>query len=435
MEEGSEAGLNSALDLFTIPPTDTSILKGHWQDHEPEQKDSEPIEFTIPKSVNYIDLSKTQLYFKIKVIKKDGKDLKSSTADDKLVAPINNILHSLIQQFSIKLNGIDVTEKTDSYAYKAYLESLLNYNSEAKSSFLTSALFYKDTAGQMDETNPAEVKKNKGLKDRFSFSSNSKEIELIGTPFCDIFHTDKFLLPQVEMKMSITLNPQDFVLMSESTASGEQIVIVESKLRIRYVQVMPSVALQIEDTLERSLAKYALKPSLIRTKNIQIGTSDSTFSNIFNGLVPERLIVGITTNKAKNGDYKKNPFNFGLFKMTDFSLTVDGNNVPHRSIELDKGNLYGYNTLFAGDGTMHRGRGNGISRVDWGKGYGLFIIDLTPDGSGSAQHLHIERSGIVNLKVKFSAATTEVLTMFVYGEFQRILEITKERNILYNFYT
>ena len=72
MEEGSEAGLNSALDLFTIPPTDTSILKGHWQDHEPEQKDSEPIEFTIPKSVNYIDLSKTQLYFKIKVVKKDG---------------------------------------------------------------------------------------------------------------------------------------------------------------------------------------------------------------------------------------------------------------------------------------------------------------------------------------------------------------------------
>ena len=124
-----------------------------------------------------------------------------------------------------------------------------------------------------------------------------------------------------------------------------------------------------------------------------------------------------------------------LFNMTDFSLTVDGNNVPHRSIELDKGTLYGYNTLFAGDGTMHRGRGNDISRVDWGKGYSLFIIDLTPDGSGSAQHLHIERSGIVDLKVKFSSATTEVLSMFVYGEFQRILEITKERNILYNFYT
>ena len=175
MEEGSEAGLNSALDLFTIPPTDTSILKGHWQDHEPEQKDSEPIEFTIPKSVNYIDLSKTQLYFKIKIVKKDGSNLLSNKADDKLVAPINNILHSLIQQFSIKLNNIDVTEKTDSYAYKAYLESLLNYNSEAKSSFLTSALFYKDSAGVMDETDPV-TGKNGGLKQRYSFSSTSKEI-------------------------------------------------------------------------------------------------------------------------------------------------------------------------------------------------------------------------------------------------------------------
>ena len=434
MEEGSEAGLNSALDLFTIPPTDTSILKGHWQDHEPEQKDSEPIEFTIPKSVNYIDLSKTQLYFKIQVLKKDGTLLLSSKADDKLVGPINNILHSLIQQFSIKLNEIDVTEKTDSYAYKAYLESLLNYNKEAKSSFLTSSLFYKDTAGQMDETDPVSGK-NLGLKARYSFSAHSKVIELIGTPFCDIFHTDKFLLPQVGIKMSITLNPQEFVLMSKSSAGGEQIKIIETKLRMRYVQVMPSVALQVESTLERNLAKYALKPSLIRTKNIPIGVGDSSFNNIFNGLVPERLIVGITTNSAKNGSYTENPFNFGLFNMTNFSLTVDGNNVPHRSIELDKGTLYGYNSLFAGDGTMHRGRGNDISRTDWGKGYGLFIVDLTPDGSGSAQHLHIERSGIVDLKVKFSTATSEVLTMFVYGEFQRILEITKERNILYNFYT
>ena len=64
---------------------------------------------------------------------------------------------------------------------------------------------------------------------------------------------------------------------------------------------------------------------------------------------------------------------------------------------------------------MHRGKGNGITRVDWGKGYGLFIIDLTPDGSGAAQHLHIERSGIVDLGLKFSANTTDVLTMFVYG--------------------
>ena len=414
MEEGWAAGLNSALALFTIPLTDTSILSGHWTDHVPNQLGSLPIEFTIPKSVKYIDLSKTQLYFKIQVLKKDGTQLKSTAADDKLVAPINNTLHSLIQQFSIKLNDIKVTEKTDTYAYKAYIEYLLNYNVEAKGSFLSSALYYKDTAGSMDETDPV-TGPNIGLKQRYSFSAPSKVIELIGTPFCDIFHTDKFLLPQVEIKISITINPQEFMLMSKSTAGGEQIKIIESKLRIRYVEVIPSVALGIENTLANNLAKYALRPSLIRAKNISKGVGDAHFNNIFNGIVPERIIVGITKNSAKNGDYTLNPFNFGLFNLTDFSLLVDGNNVPHNSIELDKGTLYGYNSLYAGYGTMHRGKGNGITRVDWGKGYGLFIIDLTPDGSGATQHLHIERSGIVDLGLKFSANTTDVLTMFVYG--------------------
>ena len=49
-----------------------------------------------------------------------------------------------------------VTQATGTYAYRAYLETLLNYGPAAKESQLTAAMFYKDTAGRysMDVADP-----------------------------------------------------------------------------------------------------------------------------------------------------------------------------------------------------------------------------------------------------------------------------------------
>ena len=115
----------------------------------------------------------------VQIVQKDGSDLDVAT-----VGFINNPLHSMIKQLSIRLNGTLITEQSDTYAYRAYIESLLNYTIAEKSSFLTSALFYKDTAGNMDEPNPAQAtanKVNKGLLARSKwghhFVISSKQID------------------------------------------------------------------------------------------------------------------------------------------------------------------------------------------------------------------------------------------------------------------
>ncbi|CAH3024099.1 unnamed protein product, partial [Porites evermanni] len=64
---------------------------------------------------------------------------------------INNALHSIIKQFTIKINETLVTEQSDTQAYNAYIKTLLNFTDQAKKSYLTKALYYKDTAGHMDE--------------------------------------------------------------------------------------------------------------------------------------------------------------------------------------------------------------------------------------------------------------------------------------------
>ena len=435
----SAQGLNTGLNLLSVPSTDTSLLQGaRWIEYAPIVPKVDPIEFTVPKGTSFIDLSKTQLFIKLKITQTDGSDIDVAT-----VGLINNPLHSIIKQFSIRLNGTLITEQSDTYAYRAYLESLLNYDRSAKETFLTSALFYKDTAGRMDQSDASKditAAGNAGLNKRSKYTLLSKTVGLIGTPFCDIFHTDRFLVPGVEMKIKLNLHQNGFILMS--TVGTEKIEIIESKLRIRHINVTPSVGLQLNNTM----VKYPLRTVSTHLKTLTNGVFSESFNNIFNsGIVPERLIICLIPNKAYNGDYTLNPFNFGHFALKTIKLAVNNAEIPEMAIDLsDPGErIKGYNTLFAGDGTMHRGPGNDITRLDWDKGYGLFIYDLTPDGNGAAPHFHIRQKGVVDLTLTFSKAVSTAdadgndknigaLNVFIYAEYQKVLEITRDKTIIFD---
>ena len=434
----SAQGLNSGLDLYSVPATDTSLLHGaKWVEYSPLVAGVDPIEFTIPKgTTSFIDLSKTELLVELQIVKDTGDAI-----DDGKVGLVNNPLHSMIKQFSIRLNGTLITEQSDTYAYRAYIESLLNYTRMEKDSFLTSALFYKDEAGKMDEPDPSKANGNKGLLARSQFTLTSNIVGLMGTPFCDIFQTDRFLVPNVEIKIKINIHSNEFLLMSE--AGTEQVKIVSAKLRIRQVNVTPSVNMK----LNLGMAKYPLRTVSTHLKTLTNGVMSESFSNIFNnGIIPERLIIGLVTNKAYNGSYKLNPFNFGLFALKELKLTVNNAEIPETSIDLSSptGQLKAYNSIFAGDGTMHRARGNDINRLEWPKGYGLFVYDLTPDGNGASPHFHIRQKGIVDLSLTFAKATGSanaiggndntvgVLNVFIYAEYQKVLQITKEKAIIFD---
>ena len=141
-------------------------------DYEPVQSRTNPIEFVIKTLSDYIDINKTELRLVIKITKNNGGDI----APGKKYTLINNALHSLIKQF-IKLNETLVTEQSDTQAYNAYIKTLLNFTEQAKKSYLTKALYYKDTTGHMDEVDNTS-ENNWGLMKRGSFTDGSAEVGL-----------------------------------------------------------------------------------------------------------------------------------------------------------------------------------------------------------------------------------------------------------------
>ena len=142
----------SEIDLFSVPPTQQSLERGRWIGYAPlssvENTDS-PINFLVTGTDEYIDLSKTILTVTGKIVKNDETVLDG--ANQTSVAAVNNFLHSLFKQVDVYLNGKQVTLAMGTYPYRAYIETLLNYDASAKESQFTSALYYKDTATKMDE--------------------------------------------------------------------------------------------------------------------------------------------------------------------------------------------------------------------------------------------------------------------------------------------
>ena len=90
----------SELDLFSIPPTQTSISKGQWIEYHPLSNitGSGPIKFNVSGSGDkYLDLARTQLYVKAKITKPNGANLDLNEQ----VGPVNLFLHSLFSQVDV----------------------------------------------------------------------------------------------------------------------------------------------------------------------------------------------------------------------------------------------------------------------------------------------------------------------------------------------
>ena len=142
-----------SLDLFSVPSNQIAIQSQFYDDIRPvSQFQQTPVlEFdtTLHGDV-YINLLQTKLFLKVRILKSDGSKL---TAADK-VAPVNLFFHALFKQCDVYLNRTLVSSSGDLYPIKSYLKRLLTTSAEEKSTRLQAELFYRDSPGFIDETDP-----------------------------------------------------------------------------------------------------------------------------------------------------------------------------------------------------------------------------------------------------------------------------------------
>lgn len=424
--------IKSELDLFALPATQTSIENGQWIYYKPisSLSDDGPIEFQIPGTGDdYIDLSHTLLHIKAKIVNQDLTPLLSTTT----VAPVNNWLHSLFSQLDVYLNQKLVSPPNNTYGYRAYIETLLNYAPHAKQSHLTCGIWYEDTAGNMNSTDDS----NKGFMKRHNLVKESKEVEMIGHLHGDIFNQEKFLINGVEMSVKLVRSRDAFNLMCSSSDVKLKVCIVDATLMVRKARINPSVLLAHQKVLATTTAKYPITRAEVKVLTIPSGIQGKTLDNVFLGQVPKRCIIGFIDNTAFNGSLLKNPYDFNNYGINSFSLYIDGMQIPSKALQPSfHNNLFTstYHTLFSGTGIHFLNEGNGISRDTYANGYCLMAFDLTPDlSANSTAHWNLIRHGSVRIEVRFETALMQTVNCIVYAEFDNVIEIDKNRNVTVDF--
>ena len=342
----------SEIDLFSVPPTQQSLERGRWIDYAPLSSVENPdsaITYLIAGTDEYIDLSKTILTVSGKITAEGGATLTGGNQTS--VAPVNNFLHSLFKQVDVYLNGKQVTPAMSTYAYRAYIEILLNYDVSAKKSQFTSALYYKDTATQMDEAASLPKTKdvnsvkmvvagtgNQGFAKTSEFIQNGKQFVLSGPIFADIFMNDRLLLNMVDLKVVLNRSNPKFCLMDLSGNGTPQVKpevkLTDVILKIRKVKVDQAVSDGIEHMLKQTPALYPVRCVECKILTVPENLPTTRQDNIFSGIIPKTFVVGFVAVEAASGVYTKNPYNFAHFGVTSLSLTANGEEIPFKQLTL-----------------------------------------------------------------------------------------------------
>ena len=470
----------SEVDLFRVPPTQQSLERGRWIDYAPLSSVENPnsaITFLIAGTDEYIDLSKTILTVTGKIMKKDGTT-KLGGGDQSNVAPVNNFLHSLFRQVDVYLNGKQVTPAMGTYAYRSYIETLLNYDVSTKQSQFSSALYYKDTATKMDEVGALPSftvinyklagsdnsthgdnaslnlykpgTGNQGFAKRHQFIKNGNQFVLSGPIFSDIFMTDRLLLNMLDLKVVLNRSADSFSLMEigNDPKIEPKVHLTDVVLKIRKVKVDQAVSDGVERMLKQTPALYPIRRVECKILTIPQNLPNIRQDNIFSGIIPNSFVVGLVHVDASTGEYGKNPYNFQHFGVTSVSLTANGQEIPFKLLTLKypedkKGTVdpakdtelefdEAYNTLFSGTGKIYSNAGLDITREDYPGGYALYAFDLTPDMCKSADYFNTVQRGSLTLALTFRESIDHAIGMVCYGDFENIIRIDAERNAIYD---
>ena len=423
--------VHTGLDLFSLPPTQTAVQDGLWVEYHPlaTLAPNAPIEFTISGAkADYIDLSNTYLHLKANVLRNDGT---RPPADAPNFAPVNYWMHSLFSQVDVLLNDTLVTPSENTYPYRAYIESTLNYGREAKDTHLTSALYYQDKAGQFNTLNPNN---NPGFSKRRQHTLEGREVDMMGRLHCDIFHQERYMLNGVDVKVRLIPSKSVFNIMSANEQYKSNIT--HASLFVRKVRLNPAVALAHAKALERGAAKYPLKRVVVKTFSVPQGNVGAVQDNLFLSQTPNRIVIGLVDSGAFNGESPRNPFEFAPRDLSFLSLYLDGKQVPSKPLQpifADEQYVRSYFSLMVTSGLANQDAGSNISRNDFANGFALYSIDLTPSLLDDNQLFELVKSGALRMELKFTQPLVRSVTVVVWAEMDSIIEIDRTRQVLTDF--
>ena len=293
----------------------------------------------------------------------------------------------------IKVDHVATTAHISHSVRDIYIhtETLLSYGEDAKSSHLESELYYKDITGAIEDMKADG--ENEGFSERYNYCKNSKAIDMTGRIHHNMFRQDKLLLNKADISITLSRSANEFSLLS-STKKEYKVVFKEAVLLVKRVTASDHTSSAIEKTLEKGRAKCTPDNIQCKDSTVPPGNHSLIEDRLFNGKIPNRVIVVFVDNDAFRGSYNANLYNFKYMNISEIGLSINGQPVPYSEpIKLhfnndDTGEYLKAYALFTGTDMKCLDHGNNISQSDFASDYTIFPFNLAPD-SETGEHLNL----------------------------------------------
>lgn len=143
---------------------------------------------------------------------------------------------------------------------------------------------------------------------------------------------------------------------------------------------------------------------------------------MFPSLRPSQVVIGLLEQRAVNGNYKRNPFDFQNFNVSDVHLCVNGVHVVSSRLKLDFRNRGGNSVAYANLFDIC----SDIRKTDFDNDTTLYAfgIDMCQPGGDYANVLHTRNN---HLTIQFRRPTVEPISCFAQASFLAFVEIDKMR--------
>ena len=369
-----------------------------------------PLVFDIENSVDFVDLSDTELKLTFQIHKANGDALATT---DKM-CPINNTLNSLFQSAQVSLKDQIVSHSNSMYNYRSYIETLLSYSSAAKRGFLECSGWVTDEAGKFD------LEANSALDKRMKPFVNKKDVEMKSRLHIDLSLQEKILPSNLDIRIVLTPAKPEFIFFSKTENAQFKLKITGATLYVRKVKLNPAKQLAFEKRISKNPIRIPL--SYVAMRNVTDG--------LFSGVLPHLVIIGIVDNTNFVGALDKNPYNFAHHDLTGLLLRVNGKNIPSQALTPNYGeDMYVdcYQTIFDAMGVKYDNFDNGISYYQYKHGNCLYAFNLMPD---NCSHNNTPVTGSLDLNLRFKNALATSKSVVIYAMYDNNLFIDQHRNVI-----
>lgn len=429
--------MSHSADFFSPPPVEKSVISGDDMIiHTVNSISTSPYEFIIsPESNLFLSMSNIRLEGVLRVVKKDGSSLDDENEKDSKLSICNLAPMALFEQVYLTLNGVQLNDSSsnNAYAYKSYMTTQLSYGADAKLGHLALAGYYDDANGDEEKNDGSTCET---LKARRKLIAGSKPYSFSMPVYCDLFHSERFMNSESELKLSFVRGNDDFVLIAPDTSmAGEYKIIIDKlHLSIRKVRMNEHTTGSIEKAFLKNNALYPIQHTKLHSHSLTSSGSSSAILTLFRGALPSSLIIGFVKADGYDGAITENPFCFNHFDVKYIALKVNGKTCPLTPYQPNFAKseyAREARAFYDNVGIGHANFGN-ISLSRWLNGNTFWAFDLTPDKCFGA-HVHKSETGVIDLLVNFSTAPAKPLKAIVYSVFNEIVSVNKDKQTLVSY--